>query len=214
MEHLLQIIEGLIKTYGIWIVYLVVFAESGIFFMFFLPGDSLLFISGVLASQGILPIWPLALGSGIFGMVGNQIGYITGKYFGDKLFITNDSPFFKKDYIKKAENYYKKHGPLTIVMCRFVPIVRTFGPIVAGMAHMHYPTFLKYNVLGGILWGVGITLLGYGLGNAIPKEMVEKYLVLITFIIVAISFLPTVIEYIKHKKGDNKLTQTDELRID
>lgn len=190
----------LIKTGGYVGLTLIVFAESGLFFGFFLPGDSLLFTAGLVASQGFLNIWVLVALMVVAAIVGDQVGYWTGNKFGDWLMKKKDSLLFKKRYLLEAQEFYEKHGGKTIVMARFIPFVRTFAPIVAGMAKMEYKSFLSYNVFGGILWGAGMTLLGYFLGSVIPD--VDRYLLPIVAVIVVVSVLPGVLHLRKKGEGE------------
>ncbi len=175
-----------------------VFAESGLFIGFFLPGDSLLFTAGFLASQGYLNIWVLAIGAFIFAVLGDSVGYAFGKKVGPSLFSRSESRFFKPSFLIKAKEYYELHGKKTIILARFIPIIRTFAPIVAGIGEMHYRTFLLYNVVGGLLWGVGMSLLGYGLGSVIPDA--DRFLLPIIIIIIILSFLPPLFEYLRHRR--------------
>lgn len=186
-----------IKTLGLLGVVIIIFAESGLFFGFFLPGDSLLFTAGFIASQGFMPIgWLLVLCS-IAAIAGDTVGYWFGRRTGPMIFKREDSWFFHKKHVQKAKDFYDKHGKKTIVLARFIPIIRTFAPIVAGVAQMEYKTFLRYNIIGGLLWAVGVTMLGYLLGNIIPNA--ERYLTLIVWIIVATSLIPIAIEYFKNR---------------
>jgi len=179
----------------------IVFAESGLLIGFFLPGDSLLFIAGFLSSDAggnLLPALPWVLLT-TFGaaVVGDQVGYLFGQKVGPALFDRPDSRFFKQQNVAKAAAFMDKHGPKTIVLARFVPIVRTFAPIVAGVGEMKYRTFVRYNILGGLLWGVGVTTLGYFLGEIeLVKENIEYAIVAI----VALSLLPVAIEVLKHRR--------------
>ncbi len=185
-------LSELIITFGYIGIFITIFAESGFLFGFFLPGDSLLFTLGILSSQGIFDIRvliPLLMIAAIFG---DSFGYWMGKTFGPKLFERQNSRFFKKEYLTKTEEYFKKHGKKTIIIARFVPIVRTFAPIMAGTGHMHYKTFLAYNVIGGIAWTAGITLLAYFLGTQIP--WIKDYIELIILGILFISILPVLFE--------------------
>lgn len=193
----LDLIE-LIKTAGYIGLFGIVFAESGLFIGFFLPGDSLLFTAGFLASQGFLNIWILMGVTFIGAVLGDSVGYWFGKKTGNKIFTKEDSLFFKKDNIQKAEEFFKKHGPATIILARFVPIVRTFAPILAGVGTMRYKTFLSFNIVGGALWTIGVSLLGYFLGNLIPN--IDKYLLPIILLIIVISVLPNIIHLIKSRK--------------
>ncbi|MFA6585810.1 MAG: DedA family protein [Candidatus Paceibacterota bacterium] len=186
----------LIKTIGYLGIFFVIFAESGLFFGFFFPGDSLLFTAGLLASQGYFDISILALLTTFGAILGDQVGYFFGKKVGPKIFTRDDSFYFKKRYITDAENFYQKYGKKTIILARFVPVIRTFVPILAGVGKMHYKTFVTYNIIGGLIWGLGIPLLGYFLGEAIPN--VDKYLLPIILLIIFTSFLPTIFSFI-HK---------------
>lgn len=186
-----------LKLVGYIGIYFIVFAESGLLFGFIFPGDSLLFTAGFLASQNIFDITLLAVGCFIAAVVGDQVGYMTGHNFGKKLFHKEDSLFFHKKYLVKARDFYEKHGKKTIVIARFLPVVRTFAPIVAGMGDMHYPTFLFFNILGGLLWALGLSVTGYLLGNTIPD--VDKYLLPIIGAIIVLSFLPTLLHILKDK---------------
>ena len=195
--HLLDPLE-IIKTLGILGIFFIIFAESGLFFGFFLPGDSLLFTAGFLASQGFLNINLLVWGSFFFAILGDSVGYWFGKKVGPKIFCKEDSLFFHKNHIIRAQNFYNKYGNKTIFLARFVPIIRTFAPIVAGVGQMRYKNFIFYNILGGFTWSFGITYLGFSLGNIIPD--VDKYFLPIILIIIFISFLPVFIELFKAKK--------------
>ncbi len=185
--NLLQLIE----TFGYVGLFSIVFAESGLFFGFFLPGDSLLFTAGFLASQGLLNIWVIMPLLFIAAVLGDNVGYWTGKKLGGWLLKQKDSWFYKKSHLLKAQHFYEKHGGKTLVLARFMPAVRTFAPIAAGMAYMEYKTFFFYNLLGGFLWAVGMTLLGFFLGQLIPD--VDKYLLPIILVIVVVSVVPALL---------------------
>ncbi len=189
----------LIKTAGYLGIFGIIFAESGLFIGFFLPGDSLLFTAGFLASQGFLNIWILIILTFVGAVLGDSVGYWFGKKTGDKIFTKEESLFFKKDNIHKAEEFFKKYGAKAIVLARFVPIVRTFTPILAGVGTMHYKTFLIFNVIGGALWAIGVSLLGYFLGNLIPN--IDKYLLPIILLIIILSLLPNIIHLIKSRRN-------------
>lgn len=182
------------------VLFLVIFAESGLLIGIFLPGDTLLFTAGVLAVDGKLNIWILVPLFFIAAFSGDQTGYLVGNKLGEKLFKKENAKILKKSHIEKTHAFFEKHGPKTILLARFVPIVRTIAPTMAGTARMSYKTFVKYNAVGAALWGVGVSLLGFFLGSAIGKENIEKYLILIVAIIFIISFIPPAIEFIKHKK--------------
>ncbi len=180
----------LIQTLGLVGVWAIIFAESGLFFGFFFPGDSLLFTAGLLASQGYLNIWLLVAGCWLAAVLGDSVGYGFGRRVGLPLFSRPDSRLFKQSYLLKTQNFYATYGKKTIILARFVPIVRTFAPILAGVALMRYRDFFIYNLIGGALWAVGITLLGYGLGSVVPG--IENYLTYIIIAIVVLSFVPVV----------------------
>jgi len=197
IEHILESVNH----YGVYAVYAVlfgvIFAESGLLIGFFLPGDSLLFTAGFLAQKGLfgLNIWVLIVGFFAAAVLGDNVGYSFGRRVGRRLFNKQDSVLFHKNNLTKAEDFYKKHGKKTIILARFVPVVRTFAPIVAGMGDMHYSTFVFYNIIGGLLWAVGLPLAGFFLGNLIPES--EKYLEVIVLGIVFLSLLPTLHHILK-----------------
>ena len=198
MDYILNIdLPILIKTVGYLGIFLIIFAESGLFFGFFLPGDTLLFTAGLLASQGYFDITLLILFITFAAILGDQIGYLFGIKVGPKIFNHDDSFFFKKRYVADAEKFYKEHGKKAIVLARFMPVVRTFIPILAGVGKMHYRTFVTYNIMGGLLWGTGITLAGYFLGQRIPN--VDTYLIPILLLIVFASMLPAISSFIYNK---------------
>jgi membrane-associated protein len=185
-----------IQTVGVAGICAIVFLESGIFFGFFLPGDSLLFTAGLLASQGFLNITVLFVLCSVFAIAGDTVGYWTGKNMGRALFEKEAGFFFKKKRLHQAETFYQKHGKYTIILARFIPIIRTFAPIVAGVARMEYRTFLSYNIIGGILWSVSVLSLGYFLGNIIPNP--DRYILPIIVAIVFISLLPVIISFVRN----------------
>jgi membrane-associated protein len=175
----------------------IVFAESGIIFGMFLPGDSLLFAAGLLASTGFFS-FPLLVGLiAVSAILGDSVGYWFGTRVGEKLYDRPDSWFFKREYLTRTEAFYAKYGTRAVVLARFVPIVRTIAPILAGAGSMRYSTFLKANIVGGLLWGAGMTTLGYTLGTLIPES--EKYVLPISLGIIFISFIPFFIEIIRAK---------------
>ncbi len=187
----------LIRTVGYAGVFGIVFAETGLFLGFFLPGDSLLFVAGFLASDGFFSLPMLLIGLFLSATIGNLVGYEFGRQIGPKLFSKEDSLIFKKAHALKAQAFYDRHGPKTIVLARFMPIVRTFAPIVAGVANMRYPVFFAYNLIGALLWTCGLVLLGYSLGNVID---VDRYLLPIILLIVFLSFLPGIVGYVRERK--------------
>ncbi|MEW2128862.1 VTT domain-containing protein [Streptomyces sp. NPDC005435] len=193
----------LLNTYGIWGLLLVVFAESGLLIGFFLPGDSLLFTCGLLITSGDLdfPLWGAIALICVAAILGDQAGYMFGKKVGPSLFNRPDSTLFKQENVVKAHEFFEKYGPKSLVLARFVPVVRTFTPIIAGVSGMKYRSFLIFNVIGGILWGAGVTLLGSWLGNiALVKDNIEAMLILI----VLISVVPIAIEFLRARSKDKK----------
>lgn len=204
MEQILGIdLISLVKTAGYAGMFFIIFAESGLLIGLFLPGDSLLFTAGFLASQGFLHIIPLALLTFTAAVLGDNVGYAFGKKVGPAIFKREDSFFFHKDHLEKAKKYYEKYGGKTIVLARFMPVVRTFAPIVAGVGNMRYRDFLIYNFIGGSIWGLGMPLLGYFLGSTIPN--VDKYLVPLVLFIIIVSFLPPIIHVLKEKHGRDEV---------
>jgi membrane-associated protein len=199
--------ENLLEAFGPFAtigLFLIIFAESGLFFGFFLPGDSLLFTAGLLSSPNAtdsevsLNFWVIVIGCFIAAVVGDQVGYWFGKRVGPALFNRPNSRFFKQDYVGRTHEFFERHGPKTIIIARFVPIVRTFAPILAGVGTMPYRTFFRFNVIGGFLWAVGVTTAGYVLGQTVPS--IDRYLLPIIFLIVLASVLPPFLEWRKHKK--------------
>lgn len=191
-------LSELIKNIGYLGVFAIVFAESGLFFGFFLPGDSLLFTAGFIASQGYLSLPILLIGCFVAAVLGDNVGYSFGNQMGRRFFDNcKESFWFKKSYLKETEEFYEKHGTKTIVLARFIPIVRTFAPIVAGIAKMNYKKFLSYNLIGGLAWGCGITSAGYFLGTLVPNA--HKYLTPIVIGIILISIMPPLFAIISGK---------------
>jgi len=202
IDVLMEIFSGenlinLIKAVGYLGIFGIVFAESGLFFGFFLPGDSLLFTAGFLASQNFLNIFFLNLIVFVAAVIGDNVGYAFGKNVGPKIFNKEQSLFFNKENLIKAANFYRDYGAITIVLARFMPFVRTFAPIVAGAGQMDYKIFVTYNVLGGFLWAIVLTWTGYFLGSIIPN--VDKYLLPIIAVIIILSVLPTGFHLLKAK---------------
>lgn len=193
--------EHLIAVAGLVGVVLIVFAESGLFFGFFLPGDSLLFTAGLIASQGTLNIWWLVILSALAAILGDSVGYAFGRRVGPALFSREDSFFFHKKHAERAKAFYDKHGKKTIILARFVPIVRTFAPIVAGIGNMAYRTFVSFNIVGGVAWTLLLTLSGYFLGRVFPST--EKYLNVIIILIIALSLVPLLIEWLRERRKKN-----------
>lgn len=183
-------LEALIRTAGYFGIFSIVFLESGMMIGFFFPGDSLLFTAGFLASQGIIDIKILIIGSFLAAVAGDSIGYYLGQKFGRKLFQKEKSIWFHKNHLVRAQKFYDKHGGKTIILARFIPVIRAFAPVVAGVGLMRYKSFVLYNLVGAVLWAIAIPLLGYYLGSLIPD--VDKYLLPIIGLIVIASVLPAV----------------------
>lgn len=185
---------------GYFAVWGATFAESGLFFGFFLPGDSLLFTAGLLASQDVFQIVPLAIGLVLAAILGDNVGYWTGRKLGMWLMRQPDSFFFKKKYLIQAQRFYEKHGGKTLILARFMPAIRTFAPIAAGIADMQYNRFFFNNIIGGLLWACGMTFGGYFLGNIIPD--VDKYLLPILAVIIIVSVVPALSHMLKKEDGN------------
>lgn len=193
----------LIKSAGYIGLFGITFAESGLLIGFFLPGDSLLFTSGFLASQGFLDMRLLLPLLFIGAVAGDSAGYAFGRRFGPKIFAKEDSFFFHKDHIARAQAFFEKHGGKSIILARFMPVIRTFAPILAGVGQMRYRSFLLYNILGGLLWAPGLLLLGYSLGRVIPDA--EKYILPIICLIIGISVAPQIVHLLRDRKTRGQL---------
>jgi len=198
MTSLLLFLEPklLIGAVGIIGVIAIIFAETGLFFGFFLPGDSLLFTAGFLASQGYISIAWLIVGTFLAAVIGDSVGYAFGKKVGPSIFSRPNSLLFNPKHIIRAQEFYEKHGKKTIILARFVPVVRTFAPIVAGIGGMNYRTFISFNIIGGFIWTWGLLLLGHSLGTVVPNP--DKFIIPIVVAIIVISVLPVLREAIKH----------------
>ena len=195
--------QHLIQSFGYVGLFVIIFAESC--FLFFLPGDSLLFTAGFLAYKGLLNIWIIMLGTFICAVLGNNVGYMVGARFGRRLFQREHSWFFQKKHLIKAQQFYQKQGKKTLVLARFMPVVRTFAPLVAGIGSMNYRSFLKYNLIGGFIWTFGLILLGYGLGYFLGKVIdVDKFLLPIIVLIIIVSMIPSVIHFIQENKSSRR----------
>lgn len=179
----------------------IIFAESGLFFGFFLPGDSLLFTAGILSSQNYFNIYLIVFIAFIGAVLGDNFGYAFGRRVGPAIFKKDNSLFFHKQHLERAKTFYEKYGKKTIILARFIPIVRTFAPILAGVGKMNYTKFLIFNIIGGLVWGVGVTLIGYFLGNAILG--IDRYLFPIILFIILTSILPIAFELFKKKEGSS-----------
>ncbi len=171
---------------GLILIAFIVFAESGLLFGFFLPGDTLLFLAGILAAQGKFNIIVTLFVIAVSAILGGETGYYIGKKFGPKLFKKKDGILFKHEYIERSEQFYEKHGGKTIILARFVPIVRTFAPVVAGIGNMNIRAFSFYNIVGSLIWAISVTLIGYFFGSKIGN--IEKYVLPIIGLVMLVSF--------------------------
>ena len=185
----------IIETVGYIGLFAIVFAESGLFFGFFLPGDSLLLTAGLLASQGKLDLPILLIALPVAAILGDSVGYWFGKKAGPRIFTRDDSLLFRRKNLLAAQTFYERHGGKTIILARFMPFIRTFAPIVAGAVEMKYPRFLFFNVVGAILWAIGVTAAGYYLGQSIPD--IDRYFLIVVAAVIALSALPTMIHLAK-----------------
>ncbi len=195
----------LVRAAGYLGLFVIVFMESGTPLGAVLPGDSLLFTAGFLASQGWFAILPLITITTTAAILGDSVGYWLGATLGKKYLGRPDSFFLKEKHVRKTEEFYVKYGPRAVIFARFIPGVRSFVPILAGVGSMRYRTFVTYNVIGGILWGTGVTLLGYFLGTSFPES--ERYLLPIIGGIIVVSLLPVLTEYLAHRKA-NRLSRS------
>jgi membrane-associated protein len=197
--HLDKYMDLMIQTMGVWsyvIIFLIIFCETGLVVTPILPGDSLLFAIGTFAAIGSFDLAVVLLLLTIAAIAGDTVNYWIGNYLGPRVFHYEDSRFFKKKHLERTHQFYEKHGGKTIIIARFIPIIRTFAPFVAGIGRMTYHKFLSYNVVGGILWIFSLTLAGYFFGN-IP--IVRENFSLVIMAIVVISVLPGVIEYLRQR---------------
>ena len=202
--HIDQHLTALSAQYGMWIyaiLFLIIFCETGLVATPFLPGDSLLFAAGGIAAVGGMNIHIMVLILLVAAILGDAVNFMIGKYFGAKLFSNPDSKIFRRAYLEKTHAFYEKHGGKTIIIARFVPIVRTFAPFVAGMGDMHYGRFIRYNIIGALAWVLLFSYLGYFFAN-IP--LVKNNLGLVLGAIIVISILPSVIEIVRAKYAAKK----------
>ncbi len=188
----------LVKDFGYLGIFIALFLESGVIFGFFLPGDSLLFSAGLLASQGLLNIIGLIVVSVAAAILGNNVGYYTGDKAGPALFNKKKSFLFSPKRVSEAHTFFEKEGPQSLILARFIPAVRTFVPIAAGIGKMNYRKFLLFNSLGGLFWGISVPILGYTLGKKVPN--IDKYLLPIIFVIIILSAVPVLLTYHKNRQ--------------
>jgi membrane-associated protein len=196
-------VRGLIQLGGLLAICIIVFVETGLFVGFFLPGDSLLVTAGVFAATGDLNLAALLAGASVCAIVGDQVGYWIGRRAGQALYSRPDSRFFKRRHLERAHAFYERHGGKTIVLARFVPIVRTFAPPVAGAAEMTYRRFVFYNIAGGLLWVCSTVFLGYFLGRAVPN--IEEHIHIVIAVVIVLSILPGVYEVLRQQRAERDL---------
>jgi membrane-associated protein len=195
--HQIYDVEGIIRWGGLLMLVAIVFAETGLMIGFFLPGDSLLVTAGIFAAAGHLDIVSLLLWVTLAAIVGDQLGYYIGHRTGPRIFRREDSLLFKREHLIRARDFYEKHGGKTIILARFIPVIRTFAPVVAGVGQMEYRRFVMFNVVGGFLWVWSMSLLGVFLGNAVPD--IDRHIHVVIGIVVFLSILPAVIEYYRSR---------------
>ena len=192
-------VQGLISWGGLTLVCAIVFVETGLFVGFFLPGDSLLVTAGIFAAAGFLDITSLLVLGSICAIAGDQVGYLIGRKAGQALYSRPDSRFLKRKHLERTREFYEKYGAKTIVLARFVPIVRTFAPAIAGAGEMNYRRFVTFNVCGGILWIFSMSLLGYFLGSAIPN--IDRYIHWVIAVVIFLSIVPVIVEILRARRN-------------
>jgi membrane-associated protein len=195
--HQIYDVEGIIRWGGLLMLVVIVFAETGLMIGFFLPGDSLLVTAGIFAAAGPLDIVSLLFWVTLAAIAGDQLGYYIGYRTGPRIFRREDSLLFKREHLLRARDFYERHGGKTIILARFIPIIRTFAPVVAGVGQMEYRRFVTFNVVGGFLWVWGMSLLGVTLGNAVPD--IDKHIHVVIAVVVFLSILPAIIEYFRSR---------------
>jgi len=200
-------VQDLIVRGGYVALGLIVFAETGLLIGFFLPGDSLLVTTGLLIKTGAVQMEILMLNFVLIvcAILGDATGYFIGRRAGHKLYDRPNSRLFKREHLMKTHEFYEKHGGKTIILARFIPVVRTFAPVVAGAAGMEYKKFAVFNIMGAVLWIVSTTFLGYALGSMIPADKLEKYIYVIIGLVIFISILPPVIEILRARKAKKEI---------
>lgn len=193
--HRIYDVETVVRVGGLTVLTVIVFAETGLLVGFFLPGDSLLVTAGLFAARGDLEMWSLNLLLSLAAVVGDTVGYAIGARTGYRIFTRDDSLFFNKRHLQTTKEFYDRHGGFTIVIARFMPILRTFAPVVAGVGAMEYRRFVTYNVFGGIGWVVSMTAIGFFLGRAFPH--IDRHIHLVIAIVIVLSLLPGIIKFIR-----------------
>ena len=197
--HQLSDLEGLIRWGGYVVLTVIIFAETGLLVGFFLPGDSLLVTAGLLSAHGLLDVYLLGAILSLAAVTGDSVGYAIGKAAGPKIFTRDQSIFFNRKHLGRAHAFYEKHGGKTIVLARFMPIIRTFAPVVAGVAEMHYRTFLMFNVVGGLAWVWGMLFTGYFLGRFIPG--IDEHIDVVIVVVIFLSLLPGIISWLRQRRA-------------
>jgi membrane-associated protein len=209
------LIDTLLGIFGNWVyvaLWVIIFAETGLAVGFFLPGDSLLVVSGLFAAANKLNIFLVLISFFLGSVIGDSTGYWTGRKMGHALFAREDSKIFRPSRVKKAHEFFEKYGPKTVILARFVPIVRTFAPIVIGAAEMKYSTFLTYSILGGLLWINSMVLAGYFLGGVIENALgikLEDHIEKVVIVVVFLSLLPPIIEFLKHRFAKKEIVLSE-----
>ncbi len=202
--HTIYDVEGLVRVGGLIALIVIVFAETGLLIGFFLPGDSLLVTAGLFAVSGHLELWSLFLFVSLAAIVGDAVGYFIGVRTGPRLFSKEDSLLFHKKHLITTQEFYNRHGGITIVLARFMPILRTFAPVVAGVGNMQYSRFAFYNVIGGIGWVVSMTSIGYVLGKTIPD--IDRYIHIVIALVIGLSLIPGIIAFVRSNRRARKLS--------
>jgi len=196
--HSIYDVEGIIRSGGLLVLILIVFAETGLLVGFFLPGDSLLVTAGVFAAAGHLNIGVLLVTLTIAAIVGDQVGYYIGHRTGPVIFQREDSLLFRRKHLVRAREFYERHGGKTIILARFIPIIRTFAPVVAGVGEMSYRRFVTFNVVGGFLWVWSMALLGYSLGRVVPD--IDRHIHVVIAVVIFLSLVPAMVEYLRSRR--------------
>jgi membrane-associated protein len=195
--HRIYDVESLVRVGGILVIAAIVFAETGLFVGFFLPGDSLLVTAGIFAARGDLDLWTLNIALSLAAVIGDSVGYGIGARTGPKIFTREDSLFFHRKHLISAKEFYDKYGGFTILIARFVPIIRTFAPVVAGVGGMQYRRFVAYNVAGGIFWVMSTTFAGYFLGRIVPN--IQEHIHTVIVVVIFLSLLPAIAKIAREK---------------
>lgn len=195
--HRMYDVEALVRVGGLTALIAIIFVETGLFVGFFLPGDSLLVTAGLFAASGHLDLWSLFLFVSLAAIIGDTVGYAIGASTGSKIFTRENSLFFHKKHLTTTREFYDRYGGITIIIARFMPIVRTFAPLVAGVGGMQYGRFVLYNVMGGVGWVVSLTSLGYFLGKTIPN--IDRYIQVVIALIIVLSLLPGIVTFARSR---------------